>query len=388
MECGEFKVCSFDSHAQKISMKYGILNINKPCGMTSHDVVRDLRRLLGIKKIGHTGTLDPMASGVLPVCIGNATRVMEYTELDFKKYRASMRLGITTDTQDIWGEVLQESPTDGITEDDVRRVLSGMTGLITQTPPMYSAVKVNGKKLYEYAREGKQVDVKSRTIFIRSIDIENIDLAGDEKSVTFSVECSKGTYIRTICEEAGKALGCGAAMSSLVRTASGAFRIEDALDLDYLIDTFGSRKIDGEKYFVQPAGPEGLAEIEKLALPIDFPLVHFGQAIMDEETARRFINGWHISMPECEITRQPEFAEAGEGCGLCCEGTLRGAGSKQEEPEDIRIREDYRHAYNMYVKKAGASGSNIAGDLIFLGVAFYNKKYKKLVADKVLLTEF
>ena len=263
-----------------------------------------------------------------------------------------------------------------------------MTGSVTQTPPMYSAVKVNGKKLYEYAREGKQVDVKSRTIFIRSIDIENIDLAGDEKSVTFSVECSKGTYIRTICEEAGKALGCGAAMSSLVRTASGTFRIEDALDLDYLIDTFGSRKIDGEKYFVQPAGPEGLAEIEKLALPMDFPLVHFGQAIMDEETARRFINGWHISMPECEITRQPEFAKAGEGCGLCCEGTLRGASSKQEEPEDIRIREDYRHAYNMYVKKAGASGSNIAGDLIFLGVAFYNKKYKKLVADKVLLTEF
>ncbi len=384
-------------------MKYGILNINKPCGMTSHDVVRDLRRLLGIKKIGHTGTLDPMASGVLPVCIGNATRVMEYTELDFKKYRASMRLGITTDTQDIWGETLDERPTDGITEDDVRRVLSGMTGIITQTPPMYSAVKVNGKKLYEYARAGEQVEVKSRTIFIRSIDIENIDLAGDEKTVIFSVECSKGTYIRTICEEAGKALGCGAAMSSLERTASGAFRIEDALDLDYLIDTFGSRRIDGEKYFVQPAASEGLAEIEKLTLPMDYPLTHFGQAIMDEETARRFINGWHISMRECEITRQPEFGENGMqgliggkspvGGAPRVGETIRGASSKQEPPEDIEIREDYRHAYNMYVKKARPAGTtdsdaDTTGDLIFLGVAFYNKKYKKLVADKVLLTEF
>lgn len=347
-------------------MKDGILNINKPAGMTSHDVVRDLRRLLGIKKIGHTGTLDPMATGVLPICIGKATRITEYTDLDFKKYRCTLRLGLVTDTQDIWGTVLEENSTAGIMPSDVEKAFSGFQGHINQLPPMYSAVRVDGRRLYEYARAGETVDVKARKVYIRSLDIEMMDFAHDSdvKKVTFTVECSKGTYIRTICEDVGKSLGCGAAMESLCRIASGAFRIEDAIDLNKLIDNYGSRRYEGEKYFVESADDAALAEIEKLVLPTDYPLTHFGTAILSEEQARRFIDGWHISLRECELTARPEFAD--------------------HEPE-IEIRPEYRGAYKMYGRYAAKAEESSAEDenLRFLGVAFYSKTYKKLVADKV-----
>lgn len=341
-------------------MKDGILNINKPAGMTSHDVVRDLRRLLGIKKMGHTGTLDPMATGVLPICIGKATRITEYTDLDFKKYRCTLRLGLVTDTQDIWGTVLEENSTAGIMPSDVEKAFSGFHGHISQLPPMYSAVRVDGRRLYEYARAGESVDVKRREVYIRALEIEMMDFAHDSdvKKVTFTVECSKGTYIRTICEDVGRNLGCGAAMESLCRLASGAFRIEEAIDLNELIDSYGSRRYEGEKYFVEPAEETALAELEKFVLPTEYPLTHFGTAIMDEEQARRFIDGWHISLRECELTQRPEFESA--------------------EPE-IEIRPEYRMAYKMYGRIAAAGG----GEPVFLGVAFYSKKYKKLVADKV-----
>ena len=164
----------------------GILNINKPQGMTSHDVVYRVRRALGIKRVGHTGTLDPMCTGVLPICIGTATRVTEYLDLDFKTYRCSMILGKITDTQDIWGELLEERPLDGITEEDVRNAFSSFSGVIMQKPPMYSAVRVNGRRLYEYARAGEEVKVKERKIYINSLEIEKIDLA--EKTGGFNVE--------------------------------------------------------------------------------------------------------------------------------------------------------------------------------------------------------
>lgn len=347
-------------------MKDGILNINKPAGMTSHDVVRDLRRLLGIKKIGHTGTLDPMATGVLPICIGKATRITEYTDLDFKKYRCTLRLGLVTDTQDIWGTVLEENSTAGIMPSDVEKAFSGFHGHISQLPPMYSAVRVDGRRLYEYARAGETVDVKARKVYIRALEIEMMDFAHDSdvKKVTFTVECSKGTYIRTICEDVGRILGCGAAMESLCRLASGAFRIEDAIDLNELIDSHGSRRYEGEKYFVEPADDAALAEIEKLVLPTDYPLTHFGTAILSEEQARRFIDGWHISLRECEPAARPEFADS--------------------EPE-IEIRPEYRGAYKMYGRYAVKADASSAEDenLRFLGVAFYSPKYKKLVADKV-----
>ena len=337
-------------------MKDGILNINKPAGMTSHDVVRDLRRLLGIKRIGHTGTLDPMATGVLPVCIGKAARITEYTDLDFKKYRCTLRLGLVTDTQDIWGKILEEHSTAGIMPSDVEAAFSDFHGIIRQKPPMYSAVRVGGRRLYDYARAGETVEVKEREVYIRGLEIEMMDFAHDSdvKKVTFTVECSKGTYIRTICEDVGRRLGCGAAMESLCRTASGAFLIEEALDLNELIDTYGGRRFEGEKYFVEAADTQALSEIEKLLLRADFPLTHFGSAVMDETMGKKFIDGWHISFRDCEVRERPEF--------------------ERKDPE-IEIRPEYRGAYKMYRRTEGGED--------FLGVAFYSPKYKKLVADKV-----
>ncbi len=312
----------------------GILNINKPQGMTSHDVIYKVRRALGIKRVGHTGTLDPMATGVLPVCVGKTTRITEYLDLDFKTYRCTLLLGQITDTQDIWGTVLEERPTDGVTENAIECALGKFNGLIEQKPPMYSAIKVNGKKLYEYARAGQEVEVKTRKIYIENLTIENINLS--EKKVTFLVKCSKGTYIRTICQDVGMELGCGATMASLVRTASGRFVIEEAIDLV---------KLQGMN----------LEEIQKIMLPTDFPLVHFGQVSVDTATAKKFIDGHHLSLDLCKIEREPEF--------------------KDTEPK-IDIRPEYKKAYNVYQR--GKAGN------VFIGVAFYNEKYKKLVADKVL----
>ncbi len=342
-------------------MKDGILNINKPQGMTSHDVVRDLRRLLGIKKIGHTGTLDPMATGVLPVCIGKATRITEYTDLDFKKYRCTLRLGLVTDTQDIWGKILEENSTSGVTPEAVREAFSDFHGKIMQKPPMYSAVRVAGRRLYDYARAGETVEVKEREVYIKTLEIEGMDFAHDTdiKKVTFTVECSKGTYIRTICQDVGIRLGCGAAMESLERLASGRFKIEEAIDLYELVDNYSVRRFEGEKYFVEPAGEAALCEIEKLILPTDYPLTHFGTAVMDGETARRFVEGWHISLRDCEITERPEF---------------------EAKTAPMKIRPEYAAAYKMY-RRGSKNDEN--GSMQFLGVAFYSPKYKKLVADKV-----
>ena len=173
-------------------MMHGIINIDKPQNMTSHDVVAKLRRILGMKRIGHTGTLDPMATGVLPVCLGSATRITEYLDLDFKTYRCTMGLGMITDTQDIWGNVLETFSTEGVTEERIRAAFEPFHGSIDQKPPMYSAVRVEGRRLYEYAREGKSVDVKSRKIYIKDLVIESIDLAAME--IVFSVTCQRLFY--------------------------------------------------------------------------------------------------------------------------------------------------------------------------------------------------
>ena len=210
----------------------GIINVNKPSGMTSHDVVSVLRRRLKIKRIGHTGTLDPMATGVLPVCIGRATRIIEYYEADMKSYTAELKLGLRTDTLDITGEVLEEKPFDDVTEDAISEALKSFDGWVEQTPPMYSALKVNGKKLYEYAREGKEVEIKSRKVFLEGMRVYDINL--DDGSMKLDVTCSKGTYIRTIIDDLGQMLGCGATMTALVRTKSGVFSLEDSAELEDL----------------------------------------------------------------------------------------------------------------------------------------------------------
>lgn len=202
----------------------GFLNINKPPDWTSHDVVAKVRGLLGQAKVGHTGTLDPMATGVLPLCVGHATKVAQYLVDADKEYRVVMRLGATTDTQDATGRVLTRTEARPGAE-DVVRVLSGLVGPLTQLPPMYSAVKVRGEPLYKAAREGREVERQPRTVRITRLDVLGI-ADGD---VTFDVECSKGTYVRTLCVEAGERLGVGAHLQGLDRRRVGRFAIADAV---------------------------------------------------------------------------------------------------------------------------------------------------------------
>lgn len=206
----------------------GIININKPLGMTSHDVVSRLRRILGIKKIGHTGTLDPDASGVLPMCVGRATKTADMLTAQDKQYVAEVTLGSATTTLDASGEVTETAEVN-VTASDIERAVKDFVGEIEQIPPMYSAIKVDGKRLYQLAREGVEIERKPRCVTISSIEVLNIDL--ENKKFSMRVDCSKGTYIRTLCDDIGRALGCFAHMSALERTRSGRFDIAEAFTL-------------------------------------------------------------------------------------------------------------------------------------------------------------
>lgn len=205
----------------------GIINIYKEAGFTSHDVVAKLRGIVGQRKIGHTGTLDPDAVGVLPVCLGNATKLCDLMTDKSKEYEACMRLGVATDTQDMSGNVIARKEVTA-DEEAVRAAVMGFVGGYEQIPPMYSALKVNGRKLYELAREGREVERAPRHVDIPYIKIIEIDIP----LVRFTVGCSKGTYIRSLCADIGDKLGCGAAMEALCRTRVGNFKIEDAYTLD------------------------------------------------------------------------------------------------------------------------------------------------------------
>ncbi len=207
----------------------GIIVVNKDKGYTSHDVVNVIRRIYKTRKVGHTGTLDPDATGVLPICIGKATKTADMLTASDKRYEARVRLGITTDTQDISGEVLSQSEVN-ISEDELETAVKDFEGETEQIPPMYSAIKINGQKLCDLARKGIEVERKPRKIKIYSIELSDFD--GLEFSL--SVHCSKGTYIRTLCHDIGEKLGCGAVMTELKRTASSVFRIENSHTLDEL----------------------------------------------------------------------------------------------------------------------------------------------------------
>ena len=208
----------------------GIVNINKPYGKSSHFVVAVIRRITKIKKVGHTGTLDPLATGVLPICIGRESTKLSQAIMDgTKRYKALLQLGKTTTTQDSEGEITSESEVNA-TEADIKSAVSEFVGEISQIPPMYSAVKINGQKLYKLAREGKEIEREPRKITIHSIDVLNIDL--DASTVELDICCSKGTYIRTLCNDIGERLGCGGYMASLVRTKSASFTLENSVTLE------------------------------------------------------------------------------------------------------------------------------------------------------------
>lgn len=229
----------------------GTVNVLKPPGMTSAEVVAYLRRLLKIKRVGHTGTLDPGVAGVLPVCTGQATRMAEYFTDQGKAYRVEVTFGIITDTQDAFGEVLTRQ-TAAITVEDVERTLARFCGTVEQIPPMYSAVRQGGKHLYEYARQGVEIERQSRQVQIT--DIRLLDWqGGDYPRAVIEVQCSKGTYIRTLCHDIGQALGCGAHMSFLLRLRSGPFQLEHSWTLEEI-----TTAVENFDYsFLRPL-PEGL----------------------------------------------------------------------------------------------------------------------------------
>ena len=208
-------------------MLFGFLNIYKPVGITSHDVVAKLRKITGIKQIGHTGTLDPFAEGVLPVCIGKATRLIEYLK-DDKEYLATVQLGMSTTTYDKDGETVFTSDKK-IFEKDVVMALENFRGEILQTPPVYSAIKVKGKKLYEYARKGEAIEVQPRRVTIEKIELKSFNF--DLQQAEILIKCTKGTYIRSIAQDLGQVLECGAHLRKLIRTQAGSFRIENSIEL-------------------------------------------------------------------------------------------------------------------------------------------------------------
>ncbi len=222
---------------------FGFLNVYKPVGKTSHDVVAYFRKLLKIKKIGHTGTLDPFAEGVLPICVGNSTRLIEYLP-DDKAYLAFVQLGKATDSYDTEGNVIFESDKK-VTKGQLVSALTSFEGEIEQLPPMYSAIKVKGKKLYEYAREGKTISVAPRQVTIHKIELKNFDEEKQEAQVY--IECSKGTYIRSIANDLGQNLCCGGYLTRLIRTKAGKFLVEDSIKMqDYKSIEFV------EKHLIEP----------------------------------------------------------------------------------------------------------------------------------------
>ena len=207
---------------------FGFLNIYKPVGMTSHDVVAVLRRITKIKQIGHTGTLDPFAEGVLPVCIGKATRLIEYLQ-DDKEYLATVQFGASTNTFDLDGEKTFTSDKK-VKKEEIIEALKSFEGEISQLPPIFSAIKVKGKKLYEYARKGEEVEIQPRKVFIENIELNSFDEESQQAQVL--IKCSKGTYIRSIANDLGEKLGCGGYLVKLVRTQAGNFRVENSIQLD------------------------------------------------------------------------------------------------------------------------------------------------------------
>ena len=207
---------------------FGFLNIYKPVGMTSHDVVSVLRRVTKIKQIGHTGTLDPFAEGVLPICIGKATRLIEYLQ-DDKEYLATVQFGAATNTFDLDGEKVFTSDKK-VSRDDIKEGLKSFEGEILQLPPIFSAIKVKGKKLYEYARKGEKVEIQPRKVVIENIELKNFDEELQQAQIL--LKCSKGTYIRSIANDLGKILACGGYLIKLIRTQAGKFRFENSVQLD------------------------------------------------------------------------------------------------------------------------------------------------------------
>jgi tRNA pseudouridine55 synthase len=270
-----------DSNVAKQAIN-GILNINKPAGMTSHDVVDLVRQMCGQRRVGHAGTLDPSATGVLIVCLGQATRVIEYLMASDKVYRAHIRLGVSTDTDDAEGEVTATTEVD-VGEEEVQEALASFIGSIQQVPPMYSALKHEGTPLYKLARQGLTVDRQPRSVEIYNIELlDCFDKAQHKWTLpllTIRVECSPGTYIRALARDLGQKLGCGAHLQSLTRLAGGHFTLEQAVSLDELAEAFAQ---GNWREFIHP---------------LDEALLNFDPMVFDAQTEKRIRHGQQVEAP-------------------------------------------------------------------------------------------
>ena len=268
----------------------GVLNIYKEKGYTSHDVVAKLRGIVGQKKIGHTGTLDPDAVGVLPVCLGKATKLCDMLTDKNKTYETVMLLGKVTDTQDISGITLSEGDTSNLDERTVKTAILSFLGDYMQIPPMYSALKVNGKKLYELAREGIEIERKARPVHILEIQIKEIQLP----RVRMEVTCSKGTYIRTLCHDIGAKLGCGACMEELIRTKVSRFNIKDSLTLEQVAKLMKADQLEAHLVAID----EMFSDYEAVALKDEFvSLVYNGNVFFPKHLQR------HLELTDEKMVR-------------------------------------------------------------------------------------
>jgi len=247
----------------------GFLVIDKPAGISSHDVVNRVRRILGTKKVGHTGTLDPFATGVLPIAVGEGTKAIQFLDEGEKAYEAVIRLGLVTDTLDITGTVLQEHDSGGLGQEQLLSAMAALTGEISQVPPMYSAIKQGGQPLYKLARKGIEVERQSREVIIHSFEL----LEFSSPLATVRVHCSRGTYVRTLADDLGKLLGCGACLTALRRTLSGPFRLADAMTLEQLASY----------------AEEGVAQHHVVHVPT--ALSHLAQIQLTESELQKLKNG-------------------------------------------------------------------------------------------------
>lgn len=288
----------------------GIINVLKPSGMTSHDVVSFIRRNLKIKKVGHTGTLDPNAAGVLPICIGKATRVSQYLMEKTKGYRCELTLGKKTDTQDKYGNIIDERDVN-LKTDTILNVIEKYKGDITQIPPMYSAIKHKGKRLYELAREGKVVERKPRNVHIYSLDV----IYFDDNKVMFDVECSRGTYVRTLCNDIGEDLGTFGYMSFLIRTKVGKFNLENAFTLEEIVNYCSDD------------------DIEKMLIPTDNALDHFFRIDLNENFYGLIKNGGSVSVDNFE-------GKTGEYLRVYCKNEFIGIGKVVNRDEGKVVKMD------------------------------------------------
>jgi tRNA pseudouridine55 synthase len=278
----------------------GVVVVNKPSGPTSFDVVRRVKSIFKVKRAGHTGTLDPTATGVLPICLGDATKVAGYVSDGEKEYEAVVRLGETTDTQDAAGRSLARASTEAVTEARVAEALAGFVGLVAQTPPMYSARKVDGKRLYELAREGLEVEREARTVHIDEArmtryasGIPHADGATPLVEVGIFVRCSKGTYLRTLAADLGERLGCGGHLGELRRVRVGPFSLDESVPLDRLM---------------QLAKEEGPAGLQRTILPLSRALDDLGELRLDAPLARRVAHGHAPGPADLSRLRAPPYA--------------------------------------------------------------------------------